>query len=679
MFLFIQFLHPAFLYGLLLLAIPVLLHLFSLKKYKKVYFSNFNFLAALQQQKKNSSRLKNLLLLLLRLLAITCIVIAFATPYLNPEKRQTESADKHQIVIYADNSFSMTNTGSQGTLFEEAKKHLFDIVNTYPNGTSFRLLTNETVNDLVLTREQMSNALSHLKISPDSKTLSQVHKETRELCGNKPATLFMISDFQKKNGDFQNIARDSALASVLLVLKPENLNNVYISEVSFEQAFHQKNQHDKIHITVANASDREFHNIPVTLTINNQKKSISQIDIPAHSEKKMEISYLNSEDGFYKGVVEISDFPVVFDNKFFFSYTINNNAEIMYVWQNEANPYFGKLFSDSASFNFTSLPVSQTANQHLSRYSLIILDGLTNSSTGLEGMLEEYLINGGNLFVLPANARAESQNRFLKKLQAPRLGPPDTNTLITQIETQAALFRNVFEQEDKRAVLPYIRRFYELSLNSGAEKLLQDKRGNTLLASKIFGKGIIYVSAFNFAPENSDMVYHPLFIPLMANMACRVNSALNTSYFLNTDQPVTINNKLYEDNLPLKIRREDQSFEFIPEIRKDFSGDLILTSSNNIREAGLYEVVLENQVIDVLAWNDDRSESQMEFYDEAELQKQLPRARVKNIKTTRLDHNSELVKEIVLQDNNKYLSPWFLLLAVITLLLEQWVWKRRLN
>ena len=56
----IQFLHPVFLYGLLLLVIPVLLHLFSLKRYKKVYFSNFNFLEALQKQKKNSSQMMTL-------------------------------------------------------------------------------------------------------------------------------------------------------------------------------------------------------------------------------------------------------------------------------------------------------------------------------------------------------------------------------------------------------------------------------------------------------------------------------------------------------------------------------------------------------------------------------------------------------------------------------------------
>ena len=126
----IQFLHPVFLYGLLLLVIPVLLHLFSLKRYKKVYFSNFNFLEALQKQKKNSSRLKNLVLLFLRLLALSCIVIAFATPYLNPEGKALPATTTPRIFIYADNSFSMTNTGSQGSLFEEAKKHLFDIVDT---------------------------------------------------------------------------------------------------------------------------------------------------------------------------------------------------------------------------------------------------------------------------------------------------------------------------------------------------------------------------------------------------------------------------------------------------------------------------------------------------------------------------------------------------------------------
>lgn len=679
MLLQIQFLHPEFLYGLTLLIVPILLHLFSLRRYKKVYFSNFNFLSALQQQRKNSSRLKNILLLLVRLAAISCIVIAFATPYVNPGRHQAVNSAKTQVIIYADNSFSMSNTGSRGTLFEESKKHLLDIVNNYPTGTTFRLLTNDPVDDVPLTREQMFTALGRLKITPFSKPLSQIFKESLELKGVHSATLFLISDFQKKNADFQNIPADSTLETIFLVLKPENQSNVYIDEVSFDQAFHQKNQNDKIHISIVNASEREFHHLPVTLTINGKKKSVSQVDIPARSKKNIALVYLNTDEEFCKGIVEITDFPIVFDNKFFFSYGIHHKARILYLWQQEINPYFAKLFSDTTTFDFTASPVSQISARNLSRYNLIIADELNNLSSGLESSLEEYLINGGNLFFLPNTVSADKQTRFLQKIQAPQWSTRDSNTTITHLETQASLFRNVFEQEEDKAVLPHIGCFYPLSVPAGSEKLLTDKRNNTLLAAKTFGKGNIYVSAFSFHPENSDMVYHPLFVPLMANMGCRINSALNTSYLLNTDQTVTIDPKNYQENIPLKIRRDDQSFEFIPEIRKNFTGDLLLANSNHIGDAGLYEVVQENKTIDVLAWNYNRDESQLEFCEETELEQQFPRARVKNIKTTLLDQNSELVKEIVLQDTNKYLTFWFLLTALLAVLAEQILWRKKLN
>lgn len=678
MFLQIQFLHPEFLYGLILLLIPIILHLFSLKRYKKVYFSNFNFLEALQQQKKNSSRLKKLLLLLVRLLAISCIVLAFSTPYIPSGHRSDTPREKNQVIIYADNSFSMSNTGSRGRLFEESKKHLLDIVNSYPPGNTFRLLTNTDVNELTMTKEQMLQAIGALKITPDSKPLSQVFKECRELKGEHTATLFLVSDFQKKECDFQLIQADSTLEIVFLVLKPENRSNVYINDVRFDQAFHQKNQNDNIHISIVNSSDKPFHNLPVSLTVNDKKKSISQIDLPAHSEKTVDISYLNSDEGFYKGIVEITDFPLIFDNKFFFSYGIRSKAEILYLWQKEHNPYFAKLFDDSTIFRFHASPANQLASQDLSRYDLIILDNVPNPSSGMESLLEEFLFGGGNLFLLPDLESQSNPNRLLEKIKAPLWGVRDSNTVITRLETQASLFKQVLEQENQQAVLPHVQSFYSLSTPSGTEKLLTDKKGNTLLAAKPFGKGNLYISAFNFHPDNSDMVYHPLFVPLMANMACRINSALSTSYLLNTDRTVTLGARQTDENTPLKIRREDRSFEFMAETRKNYSGDLILTNSHNIREAGLYEVVRNEEVVDVLAWNYNRSESQMEYCTESDLQQQFPQARVENIKTTLLDHNSELVKEIVLQDNNKYLTFWFLLAAVIALLAEQFLWRKKI-
>ena len=509
--------------------------------------------------------------------------------------------------------------------------------------------------------------------------LLDVYKEVKESGENQPGTLFLISDFQKKNCDFQHIITDSTLESVFLMMKPENRSNLYIKEVNFGQAFHKQNQSETVYITLVNTSDRDFHHIPLTLTINGKKRSIIQTDLEAHSEKKVEISYLNTAEDFYKGTIEISDFPVLFDNTFYFAYPVSENTEILYVWQQEENPYFGKLFSDSSHFSFTSIPVNQAVRQNLPRYSLIILDGLTDSSTGLESMWEDYLMNGGNLLVLPASSSPEVQNKFLQKIQAPRYDKRDTNTVIAHIETQAALFRDAFEQPDIKTILPQIRQYYRLILPAHTEILLSDKHSAPLLVSRHYGKGNLYLSAFNFLPTDSDLVFHPLFVPLLVNMAFQVNTGLHTSYFLNTTAPVLLNTRTIQTNQPLQIRNENHTFEFIPEVRKNFSGDLQLTNATTIQEAGLFEVYQEDRLVDVLAWNYDRTESQMEFCKEQELSQYFPRSKVPDIKTTCFDHNSELVKEIVLQDNNKYLTGWFILIAVSALLLEQLVWRKKLN
>lgn len=675
----IHFLHPAFLYGLFVLAIPIILHLFSFKRYKKVYFSNFNFLASLQQQKKNSSKLKNLLLLLLRLIILATIVIAFASPYIIPSNKKRHNDTKRSVILYIDNSFSMSNTGTKGSLLEEAKKHLFDIAGSYPAGTNFTLLTNNNFQTNFLTKEEIQATLAGLKTTAASRTLSDIFKEAGETSFHKPATLFIISDFQKKNCDFQNVKADSLLEPVFLVLKPENINNLYIKEVSFEQAFHKKNQTDKITIKVANSSDKEFNNVPVSLTINNKKKSINKINITANGEETIEINYLNTEDGFHKGIAEINDFPVIFDNKFYFSYATGGKVNILCIDQEKHSPFFQKLFADSTAFSLTFTNVNQTANINFSNYNLVILDQISNSWTGLESALETYVEEGGNLFVLPGQKKsAGTLNQILQKMHAPLFGNLDTNAVISHIETQAALFKDVFEKQEDNIVLPRAKQFYHLANDEKAEQLLRDKRGYTLLAAQNTGQGNIYISAFNYDPDNSDMVYHPLFIPIMVNMACNVNSEMNTSYFLGSDKPVKINGKTIPETSGLKITNDEHSLEFIPGIRKDFSGNLIVTNTSNITDAGLYDVIQDGQIIDVLAYNYDREESQLQFSNEDEIQKYFPQAKVENIKTSQLDHNSELVKEIVLQDNNKYISGWFLLLAVIALLFEQVVWRRKL-
>ena len=118
-----SFLFPNFLYALFAVSIPIIIHLFNFRKYKKIYFTNVKFLRELKQESQSKNRLKELLILLSRILAISCLVLAFAQPVLVDKGRKVQTGQK-AIAVYIDNSFSMEGINKNGSLLSVAKKEL---------------------------------------------------------------------------------------------------------------------------------------------------------------------------------------------------------------------------------------------------------------------------------------------------------------------------------------------------------------------------------------------------------------------------------------------------------------------------------------------------------------------------------------------------------------------------
>jgi hypothetical protein len=122
----INFLSPNYLYGLLLLAIPVIIHLFNFRRYKKILFTNVRFLQELKEETTRTSRLKHLLILASRLLAMLFIILAFAQPFI-PSGEAGPANSGEPVSIYIDNSFSMDAVSSEGPLLEVARKKAREI------------------------------------------------------------------------------------------------------------------------------------------------------------------------------------------------------------------------------------------------------------------------------------------------------------------------------------------------------------------------------------------------------------------------------------------------------------------------------------------------------------------------------------------------------------------------
>ena len=92
-----KFAYPEFLYALFAIAIPIIIHLFNFRKFKKIYFSNVEFLKEVQQETQAKSKLKHLLILLSTILAIAFLVFAFAQPFVPSSKNDAANQERNTL------------------------------------------------------------------------------------------------------------------------------------------------------------------------------------------------------------------------------------------------------------------------------------------------------------------------------------------------------------------------------------------------------------------------------------------------------------------------------------------------------------------------------------------------------------------------------------------------------
>ena len=200
-----QFLYPAFLFGLLALAVPVIVHLFYFRKFKTIYFTNVRFLKELKQETSARQKLKNLLVLLMRALAIAAMVFAFAQPFI-PKGNVIKHGLK-SVSIFIDNSYSMNATDKDLSLFEKAKFKAKELINGYKEEDNFQVLTNdfEGKHQRLMSKEDALAAIEELRPSPAVRNISDIMKRQQQVLNTSERSLkiaYILSDFQKNISDF---------------------------------------------------------------------------------------------------------------------------------------------------------------------------------------------------------------------------------------------------------------------------------------------------------------------------------------------------------------------------------------------------------------------------------------------------------------------------------------------
>ncbi|MFN2548766.1 MAG: BatA and WFA domain-containing protein [Myxococcales bacterium] len=118
-----QFAHPAYLWGLFAVALPILVHLFNQRRPRPLSFGAIEFVLRSQRQKARRLRLRQIVLLALRCLLIAAVAMALARPSIKPKGAQAAlAAGPQATALVLDASLSMRYRIGAKTLFERARQ-----------------------------------------------------------------------------------------------------------------------------------------------------------------------------------------------------------------------------------------------------------------------------------------------------------------------------------------------------------------------------------------------------------------------------------------------------------------------------------------------------------------------------------------------------------------------------
>lgn len=627
------FVNPMVLWGLWLAAIPIIIHLFNFRRYKTVYFTNVKFLREVTEQTAVRSKVKHLLVLLSRVLGIAFLVLAFAQPLIPLGKEKAAGTGKRGVSIYVDNSFSMSAETDDERLLDRAVRKAREIVYAYGEDDRFQLLTNEfsSRQQRFVTKEEFFSMLDEVTASPTVRTLAEVYSIQQQSFAEarvENRSAFWISDFQKNVVDFKG---DSAVLLSLLPLQPVKQHNLYIDTAWLGQPALYQDQPARLMLKIINTADKDVEDSRLTLKVDGQVKAIASLSVPASSFTIDTVNFSIRDTGWKKAEVVLTDYPVTFDDAYFLSLRVIGQVDVLAINEDRENKYLGALYANAQKFSFRNQLVSRLDYSGLKKFSLLVLNNLTEIPSGLAYELSQYLDGGGVLLIFP-NAKADvlSYNKFFSSrkisLFAGVVSEPEA---VTYLNREHEIFRDVFEEIPGNISLPLAKLFYRMhrQVQSSEQVLMGFRDGSAFVSRYDTGRGKVYLCASPLDENATDFMIHALFVPMLYKMALSGGVSGKASYVIGKDKVAEVDNRLRRVDDVYKMRGADS--EFIPS-QKAVGSKVLITLGEQAAEAGIYNVYSDNESQgELIALNYDRKESQLDYYSASELKELYPQKNIR--------------------------------------------------
>ncbi|MAW21010.1 MAG: hypothetical protein CMD16_01270 [Flavobacteriales bacterium] len=659
--------NPQLLYALFAIAIPILIHLFNLRKHKKIYFSSIRFLTEIKEKRKKRAQLKNLLILTSRILAITFLVLAFSKPYIP----KSDNIETNNIFIYIDNSLSMDVDYGEGNLLNLAKNISKDIIQAYSSDNQFHLITNNfnASDNISYSINTIQDQIDHIQASSRQKGISDIISRIN-LLNSERNHLYIISDFQKKTIDIDGLNKlKTDNKTTLVCIKNNELKNISIDSCFINSPIFMSDNETELKVIISNTSKKDILDEVLFLYIDNKQRSQQYINLSSNEKKEITLKFSNQNNQIISGEIRTHDSPISFDNNLYFTLYRNNKINVLTINEKNENTALGSLFgADTSLFNYTSFNTENINYNTLAKQNFIIFNEVSELSSGLLSAIEVYLENNGSLLIIPPAGlnNFSSYNLMLKSLDINLISKSIKNEIkINKFTLEHSIYKNVFKEELKQINYPICKEYYKINNNKLSTQIIGFSNQKDFLSLYNKGKGTIYQLSSPLDLNYNNFTKHALFVPTFINMATASIQIDAPYYIIDRDDKVNSNYKNIKKETPHIIGNE---IDIIPTpINKN--GKQVLEMHNQINKNGIYSLKYNNKIVDKFAFNYNNKESRTNAWSYKQLNNYISENRIANVSLLS-SSNKQLSNTIKEYKNGKEYWKISLLLSLLFFALE---------
>lgn len=685
-----SFLSPLFLFAVAAVGLPLIIHLLNLKKPQKVAFSTLAFFKELQKTTIRKIRIKRYLLLFVRLLAIACLALVLARPFLPPGLGGGDNKSAALNVVLLDNSVSMGRIGEKGPLIEQGKQIIAELEASAKDIDRFIFQTTNGEEQFasVIGHSQLLRRLEQAEISNGGNYLEQRLESLLSVLNDSPyenKRLFIISDGQLSQlsgiSEIENVPR--TITTTLFNLGEVSVQNTVIKSLETSSDMIGVGLPVVLSVNVQNQSEIPISNQFITLEFEGSIVGQYSISLSANAAQTFNFEVIPTTIGTATGKISLEGDEFVSDNTKYFSIQVPESREVLWVTSaDQAIQDFSytQLVLDAsnqsdAQLNYQKIEIGEFESANIEAFEAIIFDGVRSIPEFVFERLQNFVQNGGGIVLFPSEqSDILSYNNFFELYNAGEFvgvvgDYASFNSIASgnQIQIDHPIFTELFDSEENeqiRVTNPEIFYFYRFqpSTSPGGFNVITLNTGDPLIREKRFGDGRIMISAIGNDPGWSNFGVKPLFAPFYYRSLLYIASSAEgglIEHILGDEFKWSGN--ISSDNLVL-INGDD---EIVPEVRNSSLG-LELTYSALNWEPGFVSIQNDEEKYQV-AVNIDISESEFVNIDDRLLSQSA--LRVRTINTAEIPDQA-LTNEIIASGFGREIWQWFMWAGLFFLVLE---------